>query len=48
MRSYSGMRAMGVERREALIAELGEFIDAEFGGRVTRPLVITLVAARKA
>ncbi len=47
MRSYSNMRAMDVEKRESLIAELGELIDARYEGRVTRPLVITLVAARK-
>jgi hypothetical protein len=47
MRSYSNMRAMDVSDREALIAELGEFIDANYGGQVTRPLVMTLVMARK-
>ena len=47
MRSYSNMRAMALEDREALIAELGELIDADYGGAVTRPLEITLTMARK-
>ncbi len=48
MRSYSNMRAMQVDKRESLIAELGELIDARYDGRVTRPLEIGLTMARKA
>jgi SAM-dependent methyltransferase len=47
MRSYSNMRAMPTEEREGLIGELGELIDAEYGGFVTRPLEMTLTMARK-
>ena len=46
MRSYSGSQAMPEEEREALIAEMSQLIDREFGGRITRPLVITLTLAR--
>jgi SAM-dependent methyltransferase len=48
MRSYSNMRAMKLEDREALIGELGALIDSDYGGFVTRPLEITLTVARKA
>jgi hypothetical protein len=37
---------MAAGDREALIAEISQCIDHEFGGRVTRPLVITLTLAR--
>lgn len=47
MRSYSNMQEMQPAPREALIAELCAFIDAEFEGSVTRPLVITLTSAQK-
>ena len=47
MRSYSNMQEMEPGPREALIAELCDFIDAEFDGYVVRPLVITLTSARK-
>lgn len=46
MRSYSNMQDMDAAPREALIAELCTLIDAEFGGRVTRPLEIALIVAR--
>ncbi len=45
MRSYSNMQMMPEHEREALIADLSELIDREFGGSVTRPLVITLTMA---
>jgi hypothetical protein len=48
MRSYSNMRAMKIEAREALIAELGALIDSDYGGSVTRPLEIALSMAPKA
>lgn len=47
MRSYSNMQAMDADARESLIAELGAVIDREYDGRVTRPLVVALVMARK-
>ena len=46
MRSYSNMRAMPLEAREALIAELGALIDNGYGGSVTRPLEMVLSMAR--
>ncbi len=45
MRTYSNMQMMPETDRESLIAELSELIDREFGGSVTRPLVITLTLA---
>ena len=48
VRSYSGTAQMEPEKREAFLAELGAFIDGEFGGYVIRPLVITLCCARRA
>jgi SAM-dependent methyltransferase len=47
MRSYSGMQMMAPERREALISEICAVADAEYGGSVTRPIVITLVLGRR-
>ena len=47
VRSYSGTQAMEPAAQDALIADLCAVIDAEFGGSVTRPLVITLTLARK-
>jgi SAM-dependent methyltransferase len=46
MRSYSVSQAMPERKREALISDMAELIDHEFGGHVTRPLVITLMLAR--
>ncbi len=48
LRSYSGSQAMPVEEREAMISELCDVIDRDHGGRLTRPLVITLTMARRA
>jgi len=47
VRSYSNTQMMPREQREALIADLCALIDAEFDGYVVRPLVITLILARK-
>jgi hypothetical protein len=47
LRSYSGSQAMEPERREAMIADLCEVIDKEYGGSLTRPLVITLTLGRR-
>jgi hypothetical protein len=47
VRSYSNTQALPLEQREGLVAGLSALIDAEFGGEVTRPLVITLTAGRR-
>ena len=47
MRSYSGMQMMPERDREALIAEICAVVDAEFGGSVTRPIVMTLTLGRR-
>lgn len=47
MRSYSGMQVMPDEAREALIADICEVVDREYGGSVTRPLVMTLTLGRR-
>jgi SAM-dependent methyltransferase len=47
LRSYSDMQQMTPTAREALIGELCAVIDAEYGGSVVRPLVITLTLGRK-
>jgi SAM-dependent methyltransferase len=48
VRTYSGSQAMTDHAREALIADLSGLIDAEFGGTVTKPLVMTLALANLA
>ena len=47
VRSYSDTAQMAPDRREEFLAELADFIDADFGGYVVRPLVITVAFARK-
>ena len=47
VRSYSNSLAMEPDAMEALIADLSHVIDTEYGGSVTRPLVITLTLGRK-
>ena len=47
MRSYSGTQAMEPPHQEALIGDVCALIDAEFGGAITRPLVMTLSLGRK-
>ena len=47
MRSYSGTQAMEPPQQEALIADVCALIDAEFGGAITRPVVMTLSLGRK-
>lgn len=47
VRSYSGTELMPADQREPFIADLAAFIDTEFDGYVIRPLVLTLVLARK-
>jgi hypothetical protein len=47
VRSYSNTQIMEPAAREGLLAELCEVIEREFGGSVTRPLVITLTMGRR-
>ncbi len=47
MRSYSGTQSMKPAAQEAMIGDVCALIDAEFGGSITRPLVITLTLARR-
>ena len=47
MRSYSGAQSMEPPAREAMIGDVCALIDAEFGGSITRPLVITLTLGRR-
>jgi SAM-dependent methyltransferase len=47
MRTYGAMQTMAPDAREGLISDLSALIDAEFGGLVTRPLVITLTVAQR-
>ncbi len=47
MRSYSGTQAMEPPQQEAMIDHVRAFIDAEFGGAITRPLVMTLSLGRR-
>ncbi len=47
VRTYSNMIALPEGQREELIRELRALIDGEFGGAITRPLVVTLVMGRK-
>ncbi|HUF53703.1 MAG TPA: class I SAM-dependent methyltransferase [Dehalococcoidia bacterium] len=42
VRSYSNTNIMHAAARDALVAELCALADSDFGGSVTRPLVITL------
>ncbi|MEO9255911.1 MAG: class I SAM-dependent methyltransferase [Tepidiformaceae bacterium] len=44
--SYSNTQSLPSEQRDGLVADLCALIDAEFGGEVTRPLVVTLVTGR--
>jgi len=48
VRSYQNTQAMPRAARERLIGDLCELINREFDGYVVRPLVITLVVARRA
>ena len=48
VRSYSNTAQLEPAPREALLADLAAFIDAEFEGYVVRPLVITLCCAKRA
>jgi SAM-dependent methyltransferase len=47
VRSYANTQAMEPGPREALIADLCNVIDTEYGGSVVRPLVITLTLGRR-
>ncbi len=47
LRSYSGTNMMERDAREGLVSELCALADMEFGGSITRPLIITLTLARR-
>jgi SAM-dependent methyltransferase len=47
VRSYSGTQQMAADLRGPFIADLSAFIEGEFDGTVVRPLVLTLLLARK-
>jgi SAM-dependent methyltransferase len=46
-RTYSGWLAMPQAAGEALLADVCAFIDSDYDGHIVRPLVITLVSARR-
>jgi hypothetical protein len=48
MLSYSGTQMMELQRRQGLLDDMVSFINHDFDGRVTRPLVVTLTLARTA
>ena len=45
MVSYSGTQKMAPSQRSSLLDDMEAFINEEFGGRITRPLVATLTTA---
>jgi trans-aconitate methyltransferase len=45
MLSYSGTQRMEPSPRQGLLDEMERFVEEHFGGRVTRPLVVTLTTA---
>jgi hypothetical protein len=47
VRSYANTQAMEHEAAEAMVAEVCDLVDREYGGSVTRPLVMTLTLGRK-
>ncbi len=48
MPGWGGTHLRPEADREGLIAELSHVIDEEYGGSVTRPLVVTLTLGRRA
>lgn len=46
MLSYSSTQVMDERDRAGLLDDIQAFVEREFGGRVTRPLVVTLTTAR--
>lgn len=48
MRSYSGTQMMDDTDRQGLLDDMEAFINSDFDGAVTRPLVVTLTTARLA
>lgn len=45
MSSYSGTQMMAAADRRGLLDDIEALIDDDFGGHVTRPLVVTLTTA---
>ena len=46
-RTYSGWLAMPEAAGEALLADVAAFIDSDYNGHIVRPLVVTLLTARR-
>jgi hypothetical protein len=46
LRSYSSNQAMPEAQRESFVGEMVRLVNDEFGGRVTRPIVIALTLAQ--
>jgi hypothetical protein len=46
MLSYSGTQMMDEADRLGLLDDLESFIEKDFGGQVTRPLVVTLTTGQ--
>ncbi len=44
--SYSGTQLMEPSARQGLLADMEQFVETHFEGRVTRPIVVTLTTAR--
>lgn len=47
MRSYSATQAMEPGERVRMLDDIQHLVDSDFGGRVTRPLVVALTTARR-
>lgn len=47
MLSYSGTQTMPTDERTDLLDDIEGFIDAEFGGQITRPLVVALTTGKR-
>ena len=46
-RSFGGTQAMDRDAAEAMVADICDLVDREYGGSITRPLVMTLTLGRK-
>ncbi len=46
MLSYSGTQMMDAQRRQGLLDDMVAYINDDFDGRITRPIVVTLTLAR--
>jgi hypothetical protein len=48
MLSYSGTQLMEPDQRQGLLDDMVAFINKQFDGQVTRPLVVAMTTARTA